>query len=53
MVDINSLCIGILMGMPIGIASWAVGKIIQRRYQQKHGCFNVCYHCGKPPFEGK
>lgn len=48
--DISSLCIGILLGMPIGVVAWVIGQAIMFHYQRKHGCFDVCYHCGKPPF---
>ena len=41
----------ILIGMVIGIISWEIGKAIAERTRRKHGCYDRCYHCGKPPFE--
>ena len=51
MIDMNSLGIGIVIGIPLGAVAWGIGQWLMRKYQKRHGCFDACYHCGKPPFE--
>jgi hypothetical protein len=43
--------IGILIGIPLGTICWATGLALAESYRKKHGCYRVCYHCGKPPFD--
>lgn len=43
--------IGILIGMLVGIIAWEIGGAILVKIQKRHGCFDYCYHCGKPPFK--
>ena len=43
--------IGILIGIPIGAIALFIGHLIAEDMRKRHGCYLVCYHCGKPPFE--
>jgi hypothetical protein len=45
------ISIGLPIGLPIGAIAYIIGNFIAESYRRKHGCYTVCQHCGKPPFD--